>query len=181
MKVEYLDFITFCVGSLADALNKSASQVYNALRSSGVLNNYIIPCYDVLHVIQYLIFYHSLAQLHCEHEFMKPVQLLQRVMGFRRGGFRTGGIVGVRMHDVGVQGIAQSSCALELQPAVVDGASSGVAQNTERLDRPQGGGAMPPCFRVQILVGAVVLVAKFMFFNQTRHCVSVGFQIMAIA
>jgi hypothetical protein len=37
------------VGSLADALNRSASQVYNALRSSGVLQDYIIPCYDVLH------------------------------------------------------------------------------------------------------------------------------------
>ena len=49
MKVEYLEFITFCVGSLADALNKSASQIYNALRSSGVLEDYIIPCYDVLH------------------------------------------------------------------------------------------------------------------------------------
>ena len=37
------------MGSLADALNKSASQVYDALRSSGVLTDYIIPCYDVLH------------------------------------------------------------------------------------------------------------------------------------
>jgi hypothetical protein len=27
----------------------SASQVYGALRSSGVLNDYIVPCYDVLH------------------------------------------------------------------------------------------------------------------------------------
>lgn len=43
------DFVTFCVGSLADALNKSASQIYNALCSSGVLEDYIIPCYDVLH------------------------------------------------------------------------------------------------------------------------------------
>ena len=49
MKVEYLEFITSCVGSLAEALNKSASQIYNALRSSGVLEDYIIPCYDVLH------------------------------------------------------------------------------------------------------------------------------------
>ena len=40
---------------------------------------------------------------------------------------------------------------------------------------------MPPYFRVQIFVGAVVLVAKFMFFNQTCHFLSVGFQIMAIA
>ena len=49
MKIEHLNFITFCVGSLSDALNISASTVYNALRSSGVLDDYILPCYDVLH------------------------------------------------------------------------------------------------------------------------------------
>jgi hypothetical protein len=49
MRTEHLDFIIFCVGSLSDALHKSASQVYSALRSSGVLNDYIVPCYDVLH------------------------------------------------------------------------------------------------------------------------------------
>lgn len=49
MKAEYMDFITFCVGSLADALHWSASQVYGTLRSSGLLANYIVPCYDVLH------------------------------------------------------------------------------------------------------------------------------------
>ncbi len=49
MKAEHLDFIIFCVGSLSEALHKSASQVYGALRSSGVLNDYILPCYDVLH------------------------------------------------------------------------------------------------------------------------------------
>lgn len=49
MRLEHLDFVTFCVGSLADALHKSASQVYAALRMSGVLNDYIVPCYDVLH------------------------------------------------------------------------------------------------------------------------------------
>lgn len=49
MGTEHLEFITFCVGNLADALHKSASQVYSDLRSSGVLNEYIVPCYDVLH------------------------------------------------------------------------------------------------------------------------------------
>ena len=49
MGTEHLEFITFCVGSPADALHKSASQVYSDLRSSGVLNEYIVPCYDVLH------------------------------------------------------------------------------------------------------------------------------------
>ena len=49
MKLEHLDFITFCVGSLADALHWSASRVYGTLRSTGLLAGYIIPCYDVLH------------------------------------------------------------------------------------------------------------------------------------
>ena len=49
MKAEYLEFITFCVGSLADALHWSASKVYKTLRSTGLLADYIVPCYDVLH------------------------------------------------------------------------------------------------------------------------------------
>ena len=49
MKKEHLAFITFCVGSLADALHKSASQVFRAMRSTGVLSDYILPCYDTLH------------------------------------------------------------------------------------------------------------------------------------
>ena len=57
MKAEYLDFITFCVGSLADALHWSASRVYKALRSTGLLADYIVPCYDVLHTFskEYII------------------------------------------------------------------------------------------------------------------------------
>ena len=57
MKIEHLDFVTFCVGSLSDALHKSASQVYSALRKSGVLNDYIVPCYDILHTFskEYLV------------------------------------------------------------------------------------------------------------------------------
>lgn len=49
MKVEHLDFITFCVGSLADELHWSASKVYKALCSTGLLDDYIVSCYDVLH------------------------------------------------------------------------------------------------------------------------------------
>lgn len=49
MKLEHLVFITFCVGSLADALHWSASRVYKALRTTGLLNDYIVPSYDVLH------------------------------------------------------------------------------------------------------------------------------------
>ena len=57
MKLEHLDFITFCVGSMADALHWSAARVYGAFRSTGLLTSYIIPCYDVLHTFskEYLV------------------------------------------------------------------------------------------------------------------------------
>ncbi len=57
MQEYQLDFITYCVGNLADRLNMSASQVYKMLRSSNVLSGYIIPCYDVLHTFskEYII------------------------------------------------------------------------------------------------------------------------------
>lgn len=49
LQVNQLEFVTYCVGSLADALHMSAAQVYKALRASGTLSDYIVPCYDVLH------------------------------------------------------------------------------------------------------------------------------------
>lgn len=49
MQEYQLDFITYCVGNLADRLHMSASKVYKMLRSTDILNGYIIPCYDVLH------------------------------------------------------------------------------------------------------------------------------------
>ena len=49
MQEYQLDFVTYCVGNLADRLNMSASKVYKMLRSKEILNGYMIPCYDVLH------------------------------------------------------------------------------------------------------------------------------------
>ena len=49
MNLEQLSFITYCVGNLADALKMAPGKVYRLLRSSGVLNDYIIPGYDILH------------------------------------------------------------------------------------------------------------------------------------
>ncbi len=49
MQEYHLDFITYCVGNLADRLKMNAGKVYKMLRSSGVLDEYIVPCYDVLH------------------------------------------------------------------------------------------------------------------------------------
>ena len=49
MQEYQLDFVTYCVGNLADRFNMSASKVYKMLRSTDILNGYMIPCYDVLH------------------------------------------------------------------------------------------------------------------------------------
>ena len=57
MQEYQLDFVTYCVGNLADRLNTSASKVYKMLRSTDILNGYMIPCYDVLHTFskEYII------------------------------------------------------------------------------------------------------------------------------
>ena len=57
MQEYQLDFITYCVGNLADRLNMSASKVYKMLRSTDILNGNMIPCYDVLHTFgkEYII------------------------------------------------------------------------------------------------------------------------------
>jgi hypothetical protein len=49
MNFDTLSFTTFCVGNLADTLQMSAGKVYELLRSTGILQDYIIPGYDVLH------------------------------------------------------------------------------------------------------------------------------------
>ena len=49
MNSKTLNFTIFCVGSLADYLNLSARDVYRKLQGTGIISDYIVPCYDVLH------------------------------------------------------------------------------------------------------------------------------------
>ena len=49
MENEHLSFIIFLIYSLAEDWNKSPAQVYQVLSTTGILDEYIIPCYDVLH------------------------------------------------------------------------------------------------------------------------------------
>ncbi|MDD6036287.1 MAG: DUF3791 domain-containing protein [Lachnospiraceae bacterium] len=44
-----LDFSIFMLYSLAERWNMTPVTVYKILNSTGILDNYIIPCYDVLH------------------------------------------------------------------------------------------------------------------------------------
>ena len=50
MNERELEFAVFCIESVADAIGKPSGDVYRALAgSSGILYQYIVPSYDVLH------------------------------------------------------------------------------------------------------------------------------------
>lgn len=57
MDKDILSFVTFSIGNLARALNLTQKDIYNRLKSSGILDDYIVPSYDVLHTFgkEYLI------------------------------------------------------------------------------------------------------------------------------
>lgn len=49
MDKKTLEFVTYCISKLAQRLNLSQSDVYDRLYRSGILYDYIVPSYDVLH------------------------------------------------------------------------------------------------------------------------------------
>ena len=49
MNKDVLEFITFCIGAVSRRLKLSRHDVYDRLKRSGILDDYIIPCYGVLH------------------------------------------------------------------------------------------------------------------------------------
>lgn len=49
MAKEQLEFATYCIGNLSLRLGLSQTEVYNMLAQSGILQDYIIGAYDVLH------------------------------------------------------------------------------------------------------------------------------------
>jgi len=49
MDYKILYFVIFCVGNVADALKMSAKDVYLRMSKGGIITDYIVPCYDVLH------------------------------------------------------------------------------------------------------------------------------------
>ena len=57
MDKKSLEFTVFVIHALADDWNKPYRKVYQILNESGILDSYILPCYDVLHTQgkQYLV------------------------------------------------------------------------------------------------------------------------------
>lgn len=49
MNSDNIDFVTYCIGNLFRRLGLNARDVYQRLKTSGILTGYIIPSYDVLH------------------------------------------------------------------------------------------------------------------------------------
>ncbi len=49
MNNDTLDFATYCIGNLSRRLGLSVKEVYKRLKTSGILAEYIIPSYDILH------------------------------------------------------------------------------------------------------------------------------------
>lgn len=49
MDYKTLEFVTYCISKLANQLKLKQSEVYERLKQSGILYDYIIPSYDVLH------------------------------------------------------------------------------------------------------------------------------------
>ena len=49
MTREQLDFSTYCIGTLAMYLNRSQRDIFNILKETGVLMDYIVPGYEILH------------------------------------------------------------------------------------------------------------------------------------
>ena len=49
MSPRQMEFAVFCIGCVADELKRSATDIYDLLKQSGILQNYIVEFYDVLH------------------------------------------------------------------------------------------------------------------------------------
>lgn len=49
MDLKTLEFVTYCIGQLSLLLKLPQREVYKRLKTSGILYDYIVPSYDVLH------------------------------------------------------------------------------------------------------------------------------------
>lgn len=49
MDEKTLEFVMFCISKLSILLNLPQEDIYKRLEKSGILHDYIIPSYDVLH------------------------------------------------------------------------------------------------------------------------------------
>ena len=49
MDYNILNFTIFCISNVANALGISQRDIYHTMRHAGIIDGYIVPCYDTLH------------------------------------------------------------------------------------------------------------------------------------
>ena len=49
MDFKILNFTIFCVNNVALFLGKNAKEIYHKMQDANMIDDYIVPCYDVLH------------------------------------------------------------------------------------------------------------------------------------
>ena len=49
MDKESLNFTIYCIGIMAESLGKDEREIYNLMQKGGIIDDYIVPCFDVLH------------------------------------------------------------------------------------------------------------------------------------
>lgn len=57
MGMKEMSFTVFLIHQLAESWNKTPAEVFAILDETGILEDYIVPCYDTLHTMgsQYLV------------------------------------------------------------------------------------------------------------------------------
>lgn len=49
MDYNILNFTIFCISNVAKALGISQRDTYHTMQHAGIIDGYIVPCYDTLH------------------------------------------------------------------------------------------------------------------------------------
>jgi hypothetical protein len=49
MNYPILSFTIFCIENVAHSLGRKPKEIYHRMQDSGIIDGYIVPCFDVLH------------------------------------------------------------------------------------------------------------------------------------
>ena len=64
-----LDFVVFCISKLSVLLKLPQQDIYDRLKNSGILYDYIVPSYDVLHTFSFRYLMEDLIEYMFDSDF----------------------------------------------------------------------------------------------------------------
>lgn len=82
MDKKTLEFVTFCISKLSILLKLPQEEIYSRLEKSGILYDYIIPSYDVLHTFSERYLMLDLAEYMKEKGELNDICLEDRLKEF---------------------------------------------------------------------------------------------------